>query len=148
MVNLKGQSLFEVIMALAVVTIIVVGIVSLSATSVRNADFSRDKTLAAKYSEETIEWLRGERDTDFAVFVTKIGNWCFPSLSWSSATVGTCSSGQEIPNTIFMREVILSSSLISGKTVIEASVRVYWQDSRAAHEVKTITNFTDWREQQ
>lgn len=144
----NGQSLFEVVMALAIATIIVVGIVALASTSIKNANYSRDKTLATKYSEEAIEWLRGERDTNFATFVTRIGTWCFPSLSWSSAIVGACSSGNEIPNTIFMREVTLSSSLISGKTVVEAIAKVYWQDSQAVHEVKTVTDFTDWKEKQ
>ncbi len=142
----RGQSLFEVVMALAVATIIVVGIVALSATSIKNANYSRDKTLASKYSEEAIEWLRGERDTNFTTFVARIGTWCFPSLSWSSAIVGVCSSGDVIPNTIFKREITLLSSLVSGKTVIEASVKVYWEDSRAVHEVNTVTSFTDWRE--
>jgi Tfp pilus assembly protein PilV len=143
---IRGQSLFEVVMALAIVTIIAVGIVSLSANSIRNANYSRDKTLATRYSEETIEWLREERDTDFTIFISRIGTWCLPSLDWSSSSVGTCSSGEEITNTVFKREVTLLSSLISGKTVIEATVKVYWEDSRAVHEVKTITNFTDWRE--
>jgi Tfp pilus assembly protein PilV len=148
MANQRGQSLFEVVMALAVATIIVVGIVALSANSIRNANYSRDKTLATKYSEETVEWLRGERDTNFATFVTRIGSWCLPSLSWASAKVGACSEGEEIAGTVFKREVILSSSLVSGKTVVEAAVRIYWQDSRAVHEVNTVTDFTDWREQQ
>jgi Tfp pilus assembly protein PilV len=144
----KGQSLFEVVMALALATIIVVGIVALAANSIRNADYSRDKTLATKYSEETIEWLRGERDADFAIFVNRAATqlWCLPSLSWTSASIGTCDSDEIISGTIFKREVSFSSVLVSGKTVINTSVRVYWQDSRALHEVNTVTSFTDWRE--
>lgn len=148
MKNESGQSLFEIILALAITTLIIVALVALTATSIRNTTFSKNKTLASRYSQEATEWLRGERDTDFSAFETRVLTplYCFPSLSWGSATIGACTSGQEIANTPFRREISFSSSLVNGKTLIQASVRVYWSDAQGLHEVRNVTNFSDWRE--
>lgn len=144
----EGQSLFEIMLALAVSTLIIVAIVTLASNAIRNTTFSRNKTLATRFSQEATEWLRGERDTDFSVFETRALTplYCLPSLSWAASSIGSCSSGQEIVNTIFRREVSFATSLVSGKTLIEVGVKVYWTDGQGTHEVRSVTNFSDWRE--
>src|SRR3990172_5630766 len=115
----SGQSLFEVVLALAIATIIIVAMVALASSAIRNSNFSRNKTLATRFSQEATEWLRGERDADFTVFETRalIPLYCLPSLSWASSSIGSCSSGQEIVNSIFRREVTFATSLVNGKTL-------------------------------
>ena len=144
----SGQSLFEIMLALAITTLIIVAIVALTATSIRNTTFSKNKTLASRYSQEATEWLRGERDADFDAFETRTLTplYFFPSLSWAAASIGACTSGQEILNTPFRREISFSSSVINGKTLIQAYVRVYWNEAQGLHEVRSVTNFSDWRE--
>ena len=144
----KGQSLFEMMLALAVSTLIIVAIVALTSNAIRNTTFSKNKTLATRFSQEATEWLRGERDADFPTFETRALTplYCLPSLSWTSASIGACTGGQEISNTIFKREVTFSSSLVNGKTLIQAGVKVYWTDSQGTHEVRSVTNFSDWRQ--
>lgn len=144
----KGQSLFEIMLALAIATLIIVAIVVLTSNAIRNTTFSKNKTLAARHSQEATEWLRGERDTDFSAFEARAATplYCLPSLSWSSATVGACGAGQEIPDTIFKREVSFSTSVVNGKTLIEAGVQVFWSDAQGLHEIRSVTNFSDWRE--
>jgi len=141
-----GQSLFEVVLALGVITAITVGIVSLTVNAIRNAAFSKNKTLAGRYAQEATEWLRNERDNDFAVFETHAQTtlWCFSGLNWNK--IGDCGGPDKIMDTPLLREVAFSTNLISGKTVIEASVRVYWDDAQGAHEVRSVTSFSDWRQ--
>lgn len=145
--NEKGQSLFEVVVALAVITLIIVAIVNLATNSIRNSDFSRDKTLATRYSQQALEWLRGQRDSDFTTFsnnaLTTI--WCFSTLAWNS--VGPCGTSQVISGTIFRREGYFTTNQIGGKTVIQATIRVYWSDAAGDHEVRSSTDLTDWRQQ-
>lgn len=145
--NEKGQSLFEVVVALAVITLIIVAIVSLASNSIRNSDFSRDKTLATRYSQEASEWLRGQRDTNFTTFANNAltTTWCFQTLTWTS--VGPCGVSQVISGTQFRREGYFNTSQLGGKTVIQATVRVYWSDATGDHEVRNSTNLTDWRQQ-
>lgn len=148
----RGQSLFEIVLALAIATIIIVAMVALASSAIRNSNFSKNKTLATRYSQEATEWLRGERDTDFDAFFTRAANplFCLKSLSWTEATIGSCTDGQEIPGTIFKREVGFTRTtvLVGGlpKNVIGAEIKVYWQDAQGVHEVKSLTDYTDWRE--
>lgn len=142
--NEKGQSLFEVVLALGVITAITVGIVSLAASSIRNAGFSKNKTLAGRYVQEATEWLRSERDADFTAFEahTLTSIWCLSGLNWTK--VGACGSAN-IPDTPLFREVTFST-LPSENIIIRANVRVYWTDGQGDHEVSSITSFTDWRQ--
>lgn len=57
----NGQSLFEVMFALSVAAMILVAVVALVATSIRNSTFSKNKALANKYASELSEWLKKEK---------------------------------------------------------------------------------------
>ena len=144
--NQRGQSLFEVVLALGLITTICVGIVSLAVFSIRNATFSKNKTLAGRYVQEATEWLRSERDTDFGLFEThaQASIWCLSGLNWDK--IGVCGESDVILGTSLLRDVNFSINLISGKTVIEASVKVSWYDAQGAHEVRSTTSFSDWRQ--
>ncbi len=144
MVN--GQSLFEVVVAIAISALIIVTIVSLVSNSLRNATFSKNNSQAASYGQQATEWVRSERDNDIAAFVTHATTsiWCFKDLTWS--ITGACPSNQNIPDTPFYREGHFTSSLVSGKTVIEADIVVSWTDSQGLHQVTSATSFTDWRQ--
>lgn len=135
------------VVALGVVTLITVGIVILATDSIRNSTFSKNKTLASRYAQEVIEWLRQERDkssSDFANY-TVIPTYCFDNLSWSN--IGPCGSDEFISNTNLTREVNFTSSLLSGKNLLEVLVVVSWSDSQGVHEARSTTNFADGRQQ-
>jgi Tfp pilus assembly protein PilV len=136
-----GQSLFEVILALAIVTLVIVTIVALAATSIRNTSFSKNKTLAAKYSQEALEWLRGERDKSWESFadfaLTPV--WCLKNLAWEQST--GCSSADVVAGTTLRREVIFQNIAADN---IETKIKIYWQDNQGLHEVNSVTNFTNW----
>lgn len=144
--NEEGQGLFEVVLSLAVAALIIVAIVALATTAIRNASFSRNQSLATRYAQEAIEWLRGQRDEDWDAFATWALTplWCLRSLSWADTVIGSCGSSDFISGTIFKREI---SFTIIDASNIDTEVNVYWQDAQGLHETKTVTTFTDWREQ-
>ena len=145
--NEKGQSLFEVVLALAVAALIIIAIVALATISIRNANFSRDQSLTTRHAQEAIEWLRGQRDEDWDAFydrATTTSLWCLKSLFWTDAKIGECGSSDFISDTIFKREI---SFTILNASNIDTAVKVYWEDAQGLHETKTVTTFTDWREQ-
>lgn len=146
MKNSKGQSLFEVMIALAISTIIIVSLVSLVSSSIRNSTFSRNKTLASRYAQEATEWLRGQRDLDQMIFKTNTQTpaWCLKDLTWNAS--GPCSSGDQIAGTPFTRHVNFASSSVNGKTIIQAEIIVSWEDAQGIHDARSVTNFSDWRE--
>ncbi len=141
-----GQSMFEVVLALFIMAMIIVGVVFLSTNSIANSSFSKNKTIAGRYSQEAVEWLRGQRDSDSTLFKTNaVGSYCFDSsiLTWSNS--GLCSSG-ELLNNLFKREVTFTTTTITGKNLIEAKVVTSWNDSKGTHQSKSVTQFTDIRE--
>ncbi len=142
----RGQSLFEVVVALAISALIIVALVALVSSAIRNATYSKNNSLAASFAQEATEWLRGERDNDANTFLanTQTPVWCLPDLNWDIP--GTCISENAIPGTPFIRQVSFAVSQAGGKTVIEANVTVSWQDSQGSHQVASATNFTDWRQ--
>jgi len=141
-----GQSLFEVVLALAVVTMITVGIVILTTDSLKNSTFSKSKNLSTKYSQEVMEWLRTQRDEDYSLFLENSLTpvYCMNSLSLGNS--GACSSGEVINGTNLTRELYFTRSLLNGKTLVEALVVVSWSDSQGYHEARSTANFTDIRE--
>ncbi len=149
--NYKGQSMFEMVLAIFIITMIIVAVVVLSTNSISNSLFSRNKTTANRYSQEAIEWLRSERDLDFENFKTNaIGTYCLQnplsSSTWSNT--GACSSSEVIDtNSIFKRDVVFTTTAISAsQNAVQAVVTTRWDDSRGTHEAIITTNFTDIRE--
>lgn len=157
-----GQSLFEVVVAIAISALVIGGIVSLATNSVRNSTFSKNQSLAANFSQQATEWLRGQRDMSIDVFISKTipggvsSTWCLPSLSWDSESFHrNCSEtdvGDRISGTPFVRSAtftpVSATSSPSGNSVttIEADVTVSWSDSQGMHEVTSATTFADWRQ--
>ena len=143
--RVAGQSLFEVVFAVGMSALIITAVVILATNAIANSTFSKNKSLAGRFTQEAVEWLRGQRDTDWEAFYTnaQISPRCLPSLAWN--LTGPCGESDTInSNSNFKREADFS---LIGPENVEAKVKVYWEDGRGLHEVSTVTNFTDWRRQ-
>jgi len=139
----KGQSLFEVVIAIGIIGVVITAVAILATNSIRNTTFSRNKSLATRYSQEAIEWLRGQRDTSWVTFHLNAVNsaiYCLDSLLWTN--VGACGAGEVITDTILQRQVTFSNITA---TSVTAAVAVFWSDSQGIHQVSTSTVYTDWR---
>jgi Tfp pilus assembly protein PilV len=150
MTNLeRGQSLFELVVAVAVCALIIIAVVSLTVNSIANSNFSRNKALAATYAQQATEWLRGQRDSNTDIFISNAENMsinpmCLNDLtSWSLAP---CTAGSTIAGTPFTRQVTFTVSSPGGKNIVETDVAVTWSDSQGIHEVINATNFADLRQ--
>lgn len=144
----SGQSMFEVVLALFIITMIIVAVVILSTNAISNSLFSRNKTGAARYSQEAIEWLRNQRETNSDTFTTAAATslYCLNSNPPDFSNPGTCSSAELIANTVFKRELTFEGSVVSGKNIINATVVTSWTDSKGYHEARAVTDFSDIRE--
>ncbi len=141
----KGQSLFEVILALAVSAMILVGIVSLTSRSVSTSTYSKNKALANGYATEAMEYLRIQKQQmGWTPFITLLGtgDWCLPSLSLiGTKHVCSTSTTDYISGTIFQRTLTISN--ITAKT-IDLTIKVVWTDEKGTHETKTVSSVSDW----
>ena len=155
----KGQSLFEVLIALSIMAVIIVGLINVTTISVRNTTFSRNNSAATRYAQEAAEWLRGQRDAGWNTFVAQgtVKVHCLDTLTWSN--INNCNTTstppEQIPNTPFFREVDIDCYRNAGGAVVlcsdasadtlQANITVRWVDAQGSHTVSTPTQFTNWR---
>lgn len=145
---IKGQSLFEVVLALFIITMIIVAVVILSTNAISNSLFSRSRNQGSRYTQEAIEWLRSQREKNSADFVVYASSavYCLDTLSFNNP--GTCGSSEFILNSNLVRQVNFSQELVSGKKITTAVVITYWNDSKGYHETRSVTDFSDIREKE
>lgn len=147
----NGQSLFEVVFALAVAALVLTGVVSIAATSVRNSSFARNNALATRFVQETSEWLKEQKETndwtDFSSNASSGGtDYCFQSLGTNFPSAVECSTGDYITDTIFTREVTLTlRNTANPDDTVEALITVEWNDAQGLHTVRSTAQYTRWR---
>lgn len=137
----KGQSIFEVVVAIALISLILITIVSMASLSVTASTFSRNQTQASRFTQQAAEWLKSEKDTGWVYFKSHIAtpNWCLDSLYWQKP--GNCSSSDFISGTIFLRSVTLT---LQGDGSIKVDVKTTWKDGRGDHVSVTSDILTNW----
>ena len=140
--NKSGQSLFEVILSLAIISIIIITLISLASNSIRNTTFSKNKTLSSRLAQEAVEWIRGERDASWTEFFDKVpsSNYCLQNLEWTNT--GICSGEEFVQGTILTRNLTLTSVPPSQ---VRTEVEVSWEDSQGQHTTRVVTDFTNWQ---
>lgn len=145
----KGQTLFEIVVALGIGVVVITSIVAVVTVSLRNANFAKNKTEATKYTQEALEWLRSEKEKDWPVFFARSGSpayWCLQSLSWPDSA-GQCAQNQTISGaTTFTRNVTLTTTDIDGDLALDdiaATVTVSWSEGGRPHTSSATTQFGD-----
>ena len=145
--NILGQSLFEVVLALGLITLIMTAVVGVASLSIVNSSYAKNKTLSTGLAETTLEWVRGERNNDWDDFYLQSFSGgseqtkCFQTLSWEDSKLGTCGDTEYIPDTFLKREIDFYLVDIS---TVEVTVRIYWLSAGGYHEVNSSTYLTNW----
>lgn len=145
--NNKGQSLFELLVAVVVIGVTLVSIVGLAVKVIGNTTFSRNQTLANRYTQDLLEWVRSERDKDWNQINNRSSaagrNWCFatsPIATWP--TEGACGANQVVTNTRFRRQAVLRTTAAN---VIEVTITTRWDEPSGAKEVSSVSILSNWR---
>ncbi|HUV43036.1 MAG TPA: hypothetical protein VMY36_04020 [Patescibacteria group bacterium] len=118
----SGQSLIEVLAAIAVTVLVILALVTATTISVRNMTFASKQSLATQYAREAIEEVRAFRDSDPDSFFA-----------------GSCPSFEEIEG--FTRTVTCESNVVDRVRVI---VTVTWVDAKGTHKSNLETYLTRW----
>lgn len=151
-----GQSLFEVVVAVGIISVALLVIISLTTVSIKNSSLARSKNQARLYSQGALEWVRKERDLSYSDLQSRVGisTYCVTDVNddfpWSN--IGTCDStsvGDSVNGEgVFFREVKLKNPGLSplfDKNIIIVDVRVYWKVGENTHSVTSSTQLTKWR---
>lgn len=119
-----GQSMIEVVVALSLVVLVILGLVKVSVNSINNAAFARDQRAATQYAQEGLESARQCKEENEIAF------W---SLSCPELTAPS--------NTKFTRQITYTQ-IEEGKIQIE--VVVSWTDSKGEHQSNLTSYLTKW----
>jgi len=130
--NSKGQTLIEVIVALGVIALVATAITTVMTSTLNNAEFSNDQSLATKYAQEAMEILHSVRDNNYTQFAKYNGNYCL-NQGEITLTQGNCST-PTIVNT-FIRTVTINQASTCGANSAQVTVSVAWTDGKCAHNV-------------
>ncbi len=122
----RGQSLIEVIVALALIAAVVLGLVKVTITSVNNAGFARDQRTATKYAQEGIENARKSKEE------TPVTFWAKSGLQ-TAETLGK-----------FTRGITYTPNDAQNPSSMTILVEVPWIDSKGEHQSSLQTNLTKW----
>lgn len=136
-----GFTLIEMMIFVTIVSIIFITLSALTAVSLRTSIVNESKILASYYSEQVLEWLRGEKEVDWTAFVARSHggsiNYCFNSefLSWPA--VGACSNFDFSLAGRFRRNVMLTYSPNDDRVTVK--ITVAWLDGARTFSVSSST---------
>lgn len=138
-----GFTLIEILVFTALVSVFFVVAAAVSAFAINVMKSNENRLYATHYAEETLEWLRNEKEVDWVTFNTHISNWCMVSLGWTSG--GPCPTTGATSfqlSSKFNRDVSLSTDAASN---VVALVTVSWKDiSGITRSVITKTVFSQF----
>lgn len=151
----QGQSLLEVVIALGIIVVVLVGLVRVTTLSVRNTSSSQNEAQTARYGTEVSEWLKNEKDilgwVSFkdATATSHPGTWCLPSspltifpdgpslISYiGGLTVASPSCPSSIAGTNLIRTITIPSTAtpipsppsLSRAELLEFIIRISWAE--------------------
>lgn len=126
--KMKGQSLIELLLAFSIIGIVLSGVIVSITSALNNANFSKNQTAASQYAQEGIEVLRSIRNSDYALFATRTGDFCLGDPS-SGLTSSTSCTSPNIEN-FYIRTVNIQPAPACAPNVAKATVTVSWTDGK------------------
>ncbi len=142
----KAQSMIEMLVAIGIAVLVIVALVQVAVTSVKNSQFAKNQNLATRLAQEAIEEVRGQRDkSGWPTFYNTYNatTKCLPSgdaSSWTDKLPQGC--GNNI-GTIFSREVGFTDLANSGSQLL-IIVTASWTDTSGFHKSEQATYLTKW----
>lgn len=129
MMNQKGQSLIEAVVALGAAVFIISAIAVVVITSVNNSDFSKYQNLATQYSQQGMEILKQQSQSDWSTFSGLSGTYCLNQGSTTLTNFFGTICAKNI-NNFFVRQVVIDQGSLSCNSSTKVSVSVYWSDGK------------------
>ncbi|MBI2616830.1 hypothetical protein HYW55_01695 [Candidatus Gottesmanbacteria bacterium] len=149
--NENGQTILEVLIALALIILFLSGVIIVELFSLRNAQYAQNKSIATHLARQQLERARVVRDTAGidALSICTSANPCFinPSLTPT----------QVLPTGTYEQQLVVTDATVTEcplPTVTpppvnyKASVTISWAQGAQltpAPEVSLSTCITDWR---
>lgn len=140
----KGQTLIEVLVALAAIVVVTSAITVSVISALHNAEYSKTANLATQYAQQAMEQIKSMRNTDYANFASLVGNYCYAKACTKLASTNDTSNpcwqkqGQYCLQNVdtFVREIgIEQTSPTCGGVATKITVTVSWSDSKCTDRI-------------
>jgi type IV pilus modification protein PilV len=143
-----GQTIIEVLIAIAVVSVVMITLASGLTFSVKNTAEAKYRAMATSLAQEAIEIYRRERSLlGWEAFQAEAvsGTYCFNELPSSTAefaalTPDECTTTIAQVGTQFVREVTVTST----DTMVRLDVEITWNDGANERNVSVVQEFKQW----
>jgi len=118
--NYKGQSLIEIVVAVGIISVVLVGVSDLISRSLSLASFQAGKNEATNIAQSQLNHFRQEKDLAPSIFFTE-ANLVPPPPCYNA--------GVDFDDTKFICTVEFVNNVVSGSIVsTEMTVNVEWKD--------------------
>lgn len=148
--------MLEILIAAASISVLLVGLISLSINSIKSTTYARNLNQATKYSSQTADWFRNLRQKmGWAVLVDILNEdtagltitYCLNTLpetenDFRALQNEACPTSSYIPQTIFWREVTLDLANL-GTGTIDIIINSTWLD-KTERSATVEMKLTQW----
>lgn len=130
----KGQSLIEVVFALAIILLVVLALVQIVTGAIRSSDFAQKSSQATSLCQGAMEKIRSYRDqSTWDLFITACD-------AKNSTTFQLTTPPLPADFTLFFDECFFVSD-----NQRRVTLKVQWSDSTGNHESKLTSYFSNWQ---
>lgn len=144
-----GLSLIEVLLAVALITLVTTSLLVLGVTSLRTADAGRARAIATEFNKEAIEAARAQRDENASALLNLDGYYAYDGST--STFIFRSATQPSIPSIIANYEVstgyycviFFEPNVSRTKSTITAST--YWNQHGNYPKITSSTYLTKWR---
>lgn len=135
----SGQSMLEVVAAVTVAGMLVMGLVAGLTWALKVSRDARARSRANKFSQEALELVRRERDSNWTAFYARRGlSYCMDASGSQTLKSGTCPTN--LDGNTYSRT--LDYSWLTAPDRMQVIVSVTWGTQASS---KLVTEFTKWR---
>lgn len=140
--NQKGQTLIEVLVAMATAVAVMSAIAVTVITSLSNVEFTKNQNLATQYSREGLEVVKRLARSNWSQFITTYNarNYCLAKGQTTPTAMGPNGCGQNVDT--FRRQIDIELNSGSCDSNARVTSIVSWFDSKCGsgnvfcHEVR------------
>lgn len=153
--NRRGQTILEVILALAIIVVVLVGLVRIATVAVRNTSSSQSEALTARYGTEVSEWLKSNRDnlgwvrfaSNLAPYQILNKKWCLtgpliPNDNFQNSFTSSCGYIQGTNNLTRTVQISQTTKLSSRDQSIDFTIDITWNDGSVLRTAEYISRIT------
>lgn len=129
---MRGDTLIEVLIALAIAVVVISAITTLSISSLNNAQYVASQDQASKYAEEGMEIVRKIRNRNYAQYASYGGTYC---LAKGATTLGSVANSCTVNiDNKYIRSVEIEQDGGCGTGLARTVVTVAWTDGKCNTE--------------